>query len=108
VSRGEKKIALRRALRGWVPDVILDAPKRGFQPPLAGWFRGELRGFARDVLLDDTARARGYFDARRVELLLESHASGAADNSQGIWTLLMFELWHRQLVDPALGSPGRW
>ena len=42
---GEKKVALRAALRGWVPDEVLDAPKRGFRVPLAEWFRGELREF---------------------------------------------------------------
>ena len=57
----EKKVALRAALRGWVPDEVLDAPKRGFRLPLADWFRGELRDYARDVLLDRRALGRGYF-----------------------------------------------
>ena len=96
---GEKKVGFREALRGWVPDEILDAPKRGFQPPLADWFRGELRGYARDVLLDERAADRGYFRRDRVEGLLERHGEGVEDNSQGIWTLLMFELWQRDFVD---------
>jgi asparagine synthase (glutamine-hydrolysing) len=99
---GEKKVAFREALRGWVPDEILDAPKRGFQPPLADWFRGELRGYARDVLLDGSAAGRGYFRPDRVEGLLDRHGDGVEDNSQGIWTLLMFELWQRDFVD---GTP---
>ena len=36
----EKKVALRAALRGWVPDEILDAPKRGFRLPLGDWLQG--------------------------------------------------------------------
>ena len=99
---GEKKVGLREAMRGWVPDEILDAPKRGFQPPLADWFRGELRGYAREVLLDGRAGERGYFRPDRVEGLLDRHAAGVEDNSQGIWTLLMFELWQRDFVD---GTP---
>jgi len=99
---GEKKVGLRQAMRGWVPDEILDAPKRGFQPPLAAWFRGDLREYARDVLLDGRATDRGYFRRERVEGLLDRHAGGIEDNSQGIWTLLMFELWQRDFVD---GTP---
>lgn len=99
ISRGEKKVALRRALRGWVPDPILDAPKRGFQPPLASWFRGDLREMARDVLLDEGARRRGYFQPGEVSRILDEHATGRADNSQSIWTLLIFELWHQEYVD---------
>ncbi|HMJ03150.1 MAG TPA: asparagine synthase C-terminal domain-containing protein, partial [Conexibacter sp.] len=97
----EKKVAFRRALRGWVPDEILDAPKRGFQPPLADWLRGDLRGYAREILLDPVARGRGQLRADRVEALLDRHAAGVEDCSQGIWTLLMYELWHREFVDGA-------
>ncbi len=99
IAGKEKKVGLRRALRGWVPDEVLDAPKRGFQPPLAGWFRGDLREFARDVLLDPVSRGRGYFKTTAVEGLLSDHGRGNADNSQAIWTLLILELWHREQVD---------
>ncbi len=46
LRRSQKKVALREAMRGRLPDEVLDAPKRGFQPPLAGWLRGELREMA--------------------------------------------------------------
>ena len=97
----EKKVVLRGALRGWVPDEILDAPKRGFRLPLGDWLRGELRGFARDVLLDRRAVQRGCFREPYVRELLDRHAAGAEDHSQGIWSLLMFELWHQEFVDTA-------
>src|SRR5256885_7292421 len=48
----EKKIGLRGALRGWIPDEILDRPKMGFGVPLVDWFRGDLEGYVREVLLD--------------------------------------------------------
>jgi asparagine synthase (glutamine-hydrolysing) len=99
----EKKVVLRDALRGWIPDAILDAPKRGFRLPLGDWLRGELRGFARDVLLDRRAVERGCFRQAYVRELLDRHAAGVEDHSQGIWTLLMFELWHQELVDTAPG-----
>lgn len=94
-------MALRHAMRGTVPDEILDAPKRGFQPPLAAWFRGDLRRYAREVLLDPVAESRGYFRPDRVTALLDEHAAGQADHSQGIWTLLVLELWHREYLDGA-------
>lgn len=98
VRGNSKKVALRSAMRGWIPDEILDSPKRGFRPPIADWFRGELRDHAREVLLDPATAQRGYFQTDRVEALLDRHASGVADHAQGIWTLLMFELWHREFV----------
>lgn len=84
-----------------MPDDILDGRKMGFRSPIADWLRGDLRDFARDLLLDPTARARGWFRPREVERLLHRHAMRVEDHSQGIWTLLNFELWHREFVDGA-------
>jgi asparagine synthase (glutamine-hydrolysing) len=100
----EKKVIFRRALRGWVPDEILDAPKRGFHPPLADWLRGELGGFAREVLLDPVARERGHFRPAGVAALIDRHSEGIEDNSQGIWRLMIYELWHREFVDGAAAN----
>lgn len=92
----ERKVAFRHALRGWIPDEILDGPKQGFVVPLSNWFRGELRTYAKEVLLDPIAVGRGYFQPERITSLLDRHASGVEDNSRGIWTLLVFELWHQR------------
>jgi asparagine synthase (glutamine-hydrolysing) len=97
----ETKVGLRRALRGWVPDEVLDAPKKGFRLPIADWFRGPLASYTRDVLLDPGTRQRGLFDEGYVRELLEGHQAGRADNAAGIWSLLMLELWYREFVDPA-------
>jgi asparagine synthase (glutamine-hydrolysing) len=93
-----KKWILRRAYRGRVPDEVLDGPKRGFGVPLGAWLRGELRGFARDVLLDPSTLARHPFDEARVRALLERHDAGG-DRSAQIWALLMLALWQHEFAD---------
>ena len=65
VRGSEKKWILREALRGWLPDEILDRPKQGFSVPLSGWLRGDLRAWSREVLLDRETLDRGYFAPRR-------------------------------------------
>ncbi len=100
-----RKVAFRRALRGWVPDEILNGRKQGFVLPLNEWFRGELRGYAREVLLDEAALDRGYFRPERLVALLDRHEAGDEDNSRRIWNLLVFELWHRRFVDGASSRP---
>jgi asparagine synthase (glutamine-hydrolysing) len=104
-ARGQRKRILRSALRGWVPDEILDAPKRGFELPLARWFRGELRGYAREVLLDPVATARGWCRAEEVQRLLDEHAGGLRDHGRAIWALLMLELWYREELGVDRSAP---
>jgi asparagine synthase (glutamine-hydrolysing) len=95
----EGKIALRRAFSDLLPETVASRGKSGFGLPLAAWFRGELKPLAHDALLDDRARARGWFRMDAVERLLREHESGAADNGHRLWALVMLELWQREHVD---------
>jgi asparagine synthase (glutamine-hydrolysing) len=106
-GRGRRKRILRSALRGWVPDEILDAPKRGFELPVARWFRGELRDYTREVLLDTSAISRGWCREAEVCRLLDEHANGTRDHGRGIWRLLMLELWYQGVsaVPSQISSP---
>jgi asparagine synthase (glutamine-hydrolysing) len=97
---GTTKYLFKQALRGVLPDSIIDRPKHGFAVPLAHWFRGELAGFARDVLLSDTCRQRGIFEPRYVSRLLQLNERGRNLDLQ-LWTLLSFELWCRRFLDAA-------
>jgi asparagine synthase (glutamine-hydrolysing) len=96
---GNRKRILRSAYRGILPDEILDGRKMGFAVPLGDWFRGELRDYSREVLLDQRCLGRGYFARPFLESMLDEHASGRRDRSAQIWTTLMLELWHREFVD---------
>jgi asparagine synthase (glutamine-hydrolysing) len=99
------KWLLKHAARGWLPDEVLDRPKMGFGVPVAAWLRDELRDLAHDVLTDDTARGRPYFEPATVDSLLDEHQAGT-DHSKKIWALLCFELWHRMFVDRrAISAP---
>jgi asparagine synthase (glutamine-hydrolysing) len=99
------KIALKDALRQWVPDHILDRPKMGFDVPLAAWFRGELRALPHDVLLDDRSLERGIFREQGIRTLIDHHLSGRADNSRKLWALLQLELWFRSYIDSHVLEP---
>ena len=102
---GTTKYLLKRAMRGILPDAIIDRPKHGFAVPVAHWFRGQLSEFARDLLLSDTCRHRGFFNPHYIESLLQQNARGR-DLDLQLWTILSFELWCRRFLDaPAAVAP---
>jgi asparagine synthase (glutamine-hydrolysing) len=98
---GQRKIAFRRALRGWLPDSILDGRKQGFQLPVGRWLRTDLAPLAREVLLDQQSLGRAWVRPDVVERLIDQHVDGVVDHSDRLWSLLVLELW----ADSSVGSP---
>ena len=93
ISGWTGKYILKKAMRGRLPDEVIDRPKKGFGMPVAKWVNGELRSFVRDTFSPDRLNRGGLFNADYVQRLLDEHESGLADHRKLIWTLLMFEMW---------------
>jgi asparagine synthase (glutamine-hydrolysing) len=97
---GTTKYLFKQALRGILPDHIIDRQKHGFAVPLATWLRGDLSTFARDILLSPSSRSRGVFDTGYIERLLRLNDRGR-DLDLQLWTILSFELWCQRFLDSA-------
>jgi asparagine synthase (glutamine-hydrolysing) len=92
------KSILKQAMRGTLLDEVPSLPKSFFSVPFWEWVQGDLAGYCRDILLSDRARSSGYYDAKEVEMLLETHRRSATrDSAKQIRNLLFFEMW-RELV----------
>ncbi|HEY1456585.1 MAG TPA: asparagine synthase (glutamine-hydrolyzing) [Candidatus Dormibacteraeota bacterium] len=88
------KFLFKRALRGILPDEILNRRKKGFGIPVAHWFRDPLKDQMLDVLAPERIRKEGFFDPAAVGRLIEDHLEGRRDNRKQLWTLFAFEMWH--------------
>ena len=93
------KEALRRAFAADLPPQIVGRAKKGFDVPLARWFRTDLRDFAGDILLDRRTRERGQLRPEAIEALLAEHTACRADHGHRLWCLVMLELWQRLYVE---------
>jgi len=99
VRGNQKKVIFRKALRGIIPDLILDRPKRGFSVPIDVWFRGELNGYIKTHLLDGRFIKRNILRPDSVQLLVHKHTRGRISYAYQLWALLMLELWYEQYFD---------
>jgi asparagine synthase (glutamine-hydrolysing) len=104
VRNGTSKYLMKRAMRGLLPDAVLDRPKMGFGVPIDQWFRGKCRDYIRDVLLSAKARARGYFSSRAVEKVIDAHQRMEGNFGYRLYALLMLEQWHHEYHDPPADS----
>ena len=98
----ESKFIFKEAVKGLVPDEILNRPKQGFGVPIAAWINDQLRERIDDTLSDPRTRQRGFIRPEYVDVLRVEHNRGRRDHSPALWTVLMFELWCRTYLDHAL------
>ena len=97
-GRQSKRI-LKRAVAARLPAEILKRPKKGFGIPIATWLRGPLGGLLDDLLGADRLGHQGLFRPAAVQKLVTEHRAGTHNHRKPLWTLLMFQLWHRTWIE---------
>jgi asparagine synthase (glutamine-hydrolysing) len=106
IKDGRRKHILKEVAATLLPGDILNRKKQGFGVPLGVWFRGDLRDLTHDLLLSPRARQRGYFVPSTIDRVVGEHMAGTRDHGFRLWQLLMFEMWHRRLLDrPPAAAP---
>jgi asparagine synthase (glutamine-hydrolysing) len=99
VHGNNKKRLLKQALRGVVPDEVLDGPKTGFEVPFSYWLATSLHDYAREVFEDAVARPDSFFDKKVLLSLLQVHRVKPEYQSGFIlWKALNLAIWQRQYL----------
>lgn len=101
---GETKYLYKRAVAPLIGEELAYRKKQMFTVPVGEWFRHELAGFMRELLLAERTVARGLFDPAQVARMLDAHVAGSANFTREIRALIALELWFRIFIDEA-GSP---
>lgn len=89
------KYVLKKAFADILPDEIRKRPKMGFGVPLGAWFRGELKGFLGERLLDPGACIYPFLRRPFVERMFREHQSRQRDWGGHFWVLAMLEIFLR-------------
>jgi len=91
-----KKI-FRQALEEYIPDFVLNEPKRGWFSPVAKWLRGDLKDWAREILSEDyNLNTKDIFDFNEIQKIFDGHLSGQKYALNTIWSILVFQVWYKQ------------
>jgi asparagine synthase (glutamine-hydrolysing) len=93
IKNGEKKHLLKMAFQPDLPDDLLTRKKMGFSPPLAEWFRGELKELTESILFSSETGIADYMNSKSLKRRWIEHQSRKHDHSSLLWSLLMFQLW---------------
>lgn len=97
ITKQTTKFALREAMKGIVPDHVLNRRKLGFPVPIRVWLKNELYDWAVTLIKD--SQTSHLFHKDYLLKLLEDHRLGKLDYSRKLWTVLTFMLWHQIYIE---------
>ncbi|KKT29481.1 asparagine synthase (glutamine-hydrolyzing) [Candidatus Giovannonibacteria bacterium RIFCSPLOWO2_12_FULL_44_25] len=91
----DKKIILKEAFRGRIPDFLLNQPKRGWFSPGAKWLRNpKIRAAAEHILSRDYYNETApIFNWANIDKILKDHVEGRKYNFNVLWSILSFQVW---------------
>lgn len=92
IKEGNLKYILKKAVRGLIPDEIIDRRKQGFGVPLVEWFYGKVGEQAKKDLKAFSKRT-GYFDGENACALIDQGEGKRA------WYLWNFAKWHERFIE---------
>jgi asparagine synthase (glutamine-hydrolysing) len=93
VRFGQKKWLLKRALKGIVPDSVLNSGKTGFGVPYGYWLRTKLKALFHDQRETFQRSYPGVLDSSRLGEIYRQHESQTRDRSFLLWKMLNFFIW---------------
>ena len=83
------------ALKGRIPNAVLDRPKQGFHLPIDAWLAGPLQRHLRELASNRNGPVAGFVDLDMVSSSIEEHARRRADRSTELWFVLMLDSFLR-------------
>jgi asparagine synthase (glutamine-hydrolysing) len=101
IKSGQGKILLREIGKQFMPADHIDRPKMGFGIPASDWFSGPLGDRYRELVLAPDSATRDHLESSVCAELLDKHRSIGGQHD-ALWLLLMFELWARRWLRPAV------
>ena len=90
-----KKYILKESFKHLLPPDVITHKKRGFGVPLSKWFRGDLKNYSYDVLMDNN-HLNNFLDKKQIKKILDNQNKGVRDFSSKIWSLIVLNEWLKQ------------
>ena len=89
------KYIFRAALKGLLPDNIVNRGKQGYSLPVKHLLRGELKSYM-VALLNESAVVRDHMNISYVNKLIDEHCNMTHNHNHILWALMNISIWHNK------------
>ena len=92
------KYILRDLSKKYLPDELINQPKRGFEIPLKNWVNGTLRDVIGDYILSSNSIINNYIDKKFIQNLLDNNVQVSQEKrAKMLFCILGLEVWKHNL-----------
>ncbi len=92
------KYLLRTLAKQYLPETLINQPKRGFEIPLKHWVNNELKDMIHDYISSPGAFNRNIIEYGFTEKLLNNSINVPAEKRAKIlWTIFCMEVWYNKV-----------
>jgi len=95
---GVQKYLLKKALKPYLPERIINKPKKGFGPPSSSWIRNVFSDVYKELFNEAIVTTHGIFQYKEIARLLNEHNSMKYDHGRKLWAILSFQLWYNRFI----------
>jgi asparagine synthase (glutamine-hydrolysing) len=100
INKNIRKRLLQDTFRDILPRELYNRPKKGFEVPLLGWLRKEMRSqIENDLLSEERITEQGIFEYSEIrKLKRQLFSSNPGDVHARIWGLIVFQWWWKKYM----------
>jgi asparagine synthase (glutamine-hydrolysing) len=95
LDNGVRKKILKTIVHKYVPNRLMDRPKKGFGVPVGKWLREDLPDLLNYHLDRKMLDEHGLFDADYVSYVKNRYLETGAEYGM-VWSILVFQMWYRR------------
>ena len=92
-KNGTSKYILKKILSKYLPESMINRPKKGFGLPGRQWLNEDWSWLFDTYLTNEKISASGVFDPSIVEYILEKYKNKGRGFDAILWRVLIFQLW---------------
>ncbi|HSN59652.1 MAG TPA: asparagine synthase (glutamine-hydrolyzing) [Ferruginibacter sp.] len=98
INKNTTKYLLRTLAQKYLPEPLLNQPKRGFEIPLKQWVENDLSEIIKDYVGSPTALSRQFLKKEFLEGLINNKIKMPSEKrAKMLWTLMSMEIWHKNI-----------
>lgn len=83
------KYLMKHAMKGHIPDFVLNRPKKGFGIPLSKWLRKELANQLKESLNSLSTQLPDIFNKQELNRIISNHVNRIGDARKEIWSMMI-------------------